>query len=85
MLNIQERRIQLRNIIRDSPSLKHTLSRHIDRAWEQARVKAEKETRIHQSTFAVRCPWSFEQVLDDAFWPESNTHSVSENTDLPSR
>jgi len=85
MLTIQEQRIQVRNIIRDSPSLKHTLSQHIDRAWEQARVKAEKETHIHQSTFPGHCRWSFEQMIDDAFWPESDGNSVSENTNLPSR
>jgi len=81
MLTIQEQRIGVRRIIRDSLSLKYILAQTIDSAWEEARVKAEKETRIHQSTFPTHCLWSFEQMLDDRFWPEadslSNTASSS--------
>jgi len=68
-LTIQEQRIQVRRIIKDSPSLKYRMEEIIEDAWEEARVKAEKETRIDQNTFPDICPWSLEQMLDDAFWP----------------
>jgi len=86
MLTIQEQRIQVRNLVRDSPSLKHTLAQHINRAWEQARIKAERETKIHQSLFPPQCIWAFEQILDDAFWPEGASRldtGTPENTDSP--
>jgi len=79
-LTIQEQRIQARRIMKDSPSLKHRIDEIIEDAWEEARVKAEKETRIDQNTFPAICPWSFEQMLDDAFWPGAlagNGHPAS--------
>jgi len=69
-LTIQEQRIQVRDIIQDSPSLKSVLAQTIENAWEEAKIKAERETGIDQKIFPVQCPWSFAQMLDDAFWPE---------------
>jgi len=69
-LTIQEQRIQVRDIIQDSPSLKSVLAQTIESAWGEAKIKAERETGIDQKIFPVQCPWSFAQMLDDAFWPE---------------
>jgi len=69
-LTIQEQRIQARRIVKSSSSLKHRMEETIAGAWEEARVKAEKETGINQATFPGACPWSWEHVIDDAFWPD---------------
>jgi len=71
-LTIQEQRIQVRDIIQDSPSLRSGVAQTMASAWEQARIKAERETGISQAMFPQHCPWSFEQALNDAFWPDAD-------------
>ena len=36
-----------------------------------AALGATGETGLDDSTFPATCPWSFEQIMDDGFWPEN--------------
>lgn len=59
--------------LKKSPSLKSSLSDPdwwAD-AWQDARRAAERETGIGYATFPKSCPWSFDQIMDAEFWPES--------------
>jgi hypothetical protein len=40
-------------------------------AWanEQAGLLAVGETFLPKSTFPAVCPWTFEQMMDEEFWP----------------
>ena len=42
----------------------------IIQAWRRAVIDAQRETGLDASTFPSECPWTAEQALDDAFWPE---------------
>jgi hypothetical protein len=66
---IEEQREQLRDHLQDNPSLKQKIPESVERAYKYARTGAAKETGLPKSTFPEICPWSFEQALDDAFWP----------------
>jgi hypothetical protein len=60
---------QLRDHLQDNPSLKQKIPESVERAYKYARTGAAKETGLPKSAFPEICPWSYEQALDDAFWP----------------
>ena len=68
---IKEQRIKIRNLLKDSPSLKHELGLKLNHAYEIAIVDAEKESCLEELVFPKTCEFSFEQCLDPDFWPEN--------------
>ncbi len=66
---IEEQREQIADHLQDNPSLKQKLPESIERAYKYARTGAARETGLPKTTFPEICPWSFEQALDDEFWP----------------
>lgn len=54
----------------DNPSLKSTLDQALARAYEDGRLGAIGETDLPETLFPTECPWSFEQIMDAAFWPD---------------
>jgi len=73
-LSIEEQRYRLADHLADNPSLKAKLSESVSNAYRLALVEAERETGLSRSTFPVSCPWSFEQMMEDDFWPETDHH-----------
>ena len=67
--SVKIQRVRLESHMRDNPSLKSTSAEAIEEAFRMARLEAESETGIDECTFPAICPWSFEQLLDDDFWP----------------
>jgi hypothetical protein len=39
-------------------------------AYRLAAIEAERETGLSESTFPTVCPFSFEQMMDERFWPD---------------
>ena len=69
-LSIKEQRIRLEAHLEDNPSLTAKLDQAIARAYRLAMIEAERETGLAESTFPTSCPFTFTQIMDDAFWPE---------------
>lgn len=67
---IREHRGQIDAILEDSPSLRRAVPLLLDRRYPGARQRASDETHLPLVTFPAVCPWTAEQVLDAAFWPE---------------
>lgn len=71
-------RVQRRDLARHigrNPSLKPEIAEAITYAYENAKIEAAAETGLPEVTFSSVCPWSFEQIMDDRFWPgEENRH-----------
>jgi Domain of unknown function DUF29 len=65
-----QRRALIRHLT-DNPSLKAKLGEAVADAYIDARAAAYDETGLSQQTFPAACPWSFDQMMDEAFWPES--------------
>ena len=66
-------KIQRRDLTRhmaDNPSLKAKLGEAIDAAYGDALLLAAAETGLPESTFPTECPWTFAEMMDDAFWPQ---------------
>lgn len=63
----QRNRIQKR--LKRNPSLKSTLNHVINEAYTDAIKIAAKESRLAPSVFPKQCPYSWEQIIDDDFYP----------------
>ena len=68
--SIREQRRKLHRHMRDNPSLKAVLSEAIADAYEDAVADAVQETGLPESTFPAICPYLFDLMGDDGFWPE---------------
>lgn len=67
-------KIQRRGLTRhlaDNPSLKGELDEAIADAYGDAIVAAAGDTGLAKGIFPAACPWSFEQMMAEDFWPGS--------------
>lgn len=65
-------RVQRRDLARHisrNPSLKPQTNEAANYAYENARIEAAAETGLPEATFPTECPWSFETIMDETFWP----------------
>lgn len=53
----------------DNPSLKPKLPEAIDDAYIDAHAQAYAETGLPKTTFPATCPWTFDQIMSEGFWP----------------
>lgn len=67
---IGEQRHRSCRLLRRNPGLKAALPESFVDAYEDARFIAMRETGLDDVIFPLPCPWTFEQVLDDGFWPD---------------
>ncbi len=70
-LSIQNARDALTDHLADNPSLKSRLAEAQASAYRSARLETSIETGLDVATLPTACPWSFEQVMEADFWPES--------------
>lgn len=57
--------------LEDNPGLSPELDKAIGRAYDLAIDDAEGETGLPRKVFPAECPWTFEQISNPDFWPES--------------
>ncbi len=67
---ILTQRIDILELLEDSPSLKYELEERIAIAYEKAKLSAEDETGIDKNNFPETCPFTFEELLKKDFLPE---------------
>jgi len=79
-LTIEEQRRRIKRHLRKNPSLKNVVPESYEDAYGDALLEAAKETGLSKATFPAQCPWTFEQVIDDNFWPEAPTESTKADT-----
>jgi hypothetical protein len=70
-LTIREQRQRVARVVTQNPGLKRMLAESVTAAYALARVVAARETRLAERTFPPASPWSFEQMTDAEFWPNS--------------
>jgi hypothetical protein len=68
---IEHARDSTRELIEENPSLKPELPEIFSKSYSDALAQVVGETNLPKKTFPATCPWSFDQVLDEDFWPES--------------
>lgn len=67
---IKEQRKRAKILLKENPSLKSKLTEAFSDAYELAVDQIEKETPIDLKLVPSECPYSFEECLDDNFFPE---------------
>jgi hypothetical protein len=70
---IYTQRARIARRLRLSPSLRSKVADMVDDVYGDARYLASGETRLPLAVFPEACPWTPEQILDLAFWPEEET------------
>lgn len=68
--SIREQRRRIKIVLRHSPSLKTYPSMVFADQYLGARLEASEDTGIDFMLFPDQCPFTIEQVLDDAFLPK---------------
>jgi hypothetical protein len=69
-LTIKEQRYKVADHIDDNPSLKALRDEAMATAYRYALVDAERETGLGGAAFPAVCPWTYSDIMDEAFWPE---------------
>jgi hypothetical protein len=64
----QRREIEL--LLADSPSLRRHTKTDLPAVYRKAVRDTAKATFLKEDAFPAECPYSFEQLLDSACWPE---------------
>jgi len=67
---IMVQRLDIIDLLEDSPSLRYQVEVKLDKVYKKAILKAEDETGIDKKHFPLRCPYSFEETLDKIFFPK---------------
>ena len=68
--SIKEQRKQSKIHLKDNPSLKSKLDDILIDAYDVAISKAAKETTLDEKEFPQGCPYTFDQIMNDEFYPE---------------
>ena len=68
--SIKEQRKQSKIHLKDNPSLKNKLDDILIDAYDVAISKAAKETTLDEKSFPQECPYTFDQIMMDGFYPE---------------
>lgn len=71
--SIREHRDRIERIIADSPSLSALPGEALSEEYRKARDAALDDTGLSVDRIPRRCPFSIEQVLDPAYWPEADS------------
>ena len=69
-LTITEQRRRIVRHLNANPSLVRWKFEAMADAYETAVIRAEGETGMLRDMFPWSCPYSFEQAVEDTFWPE---------------
>lgn len=67
--SIANTRDDLVDHLNDNPSLRAQLDAAIAAAYRRAYREAATETGLGKGAFPPACPWSFEQIMAEDFWP----------------
>lgn len=67
---IEQQRYRLERHLGEDPSLKSQWDTAIHEAYMDARYDTEKETDIDRDTFPAERPFTFDQMMDEGFWPD---------------
>lgn len=68
--SIRAQRKQTKIHLKDNPSLKSKLAEILLDSYDVAISEAAKETSLDEKNFPSECPYTFDQIIDDTFFPE---------------
>ena len=63
-------RLRVQKVLRENPSLTPTVPDELADAYAVARLEAAGDLALDEAVLPQTCPWTPEQVLGEAFWPD---------------
>lgn len=66
---IDRERLDLKDLMDENPSLKSFLSEATPKAYKYAKAILKEETTLTIKTLPSECPYTFEQLMDETFFP----------------
>ncbi|HAO09596.1 MAG TPA: DUF29 domain-containing protein [Planktothrix sp. UBA8407] len=78
LATIRVQRIDLEQLLEDSPSLKPYLTEALQKAYLKSLELASSETNLPLKTFPSECLYTLEQVLDNCFYPGEPSKELEE-------
>jgi len=66
---IVTQRSEIQLLLDDSPSLKSDLDACVGKAYRFAKDRTARETGADKTGFPDSCPYSFDQIVSEDFWP----------------
>ena len=67
--SMEEQRIRLKSLLEDNPSLMPLVDDAINKAYKLSFSLLKKETPINLKSLPAVCPYNFDQIMDDDFYP----------------
>jgi hypothetical protein len=67
---IVRQRIEIDDLLGENPSLKSHIQEAMSKAYKYAFAILEEETPIDLNLLPSQCPYTFEQIMNDTFYPE---------------
>ena len=67
---IEEQRIRVKDILEYNPSLKSMIEEASIKAYRLSLSLVRKETPLDLKLLPAECPYSFEQIINEEFYPE---------------
>jgi len=67
---IETQREDILDLMTDSPSLRHEIDAKTEKAYRKAKRLAANETGFQKDFFPDSCPYSFDQILDENYFPK---------------
>jgi hypothetical protein len=68
-LTIKVQRDEFQDVLSENPSLKAKFPELLEHAYDLSRLKTAIETNLDVSIFPDTCPWSYAQLINNAFYP----------------
>jgi len=68
---IANTRDELDDHLRNNPCLKSWIPDGLEAAYRRAAIDATTDTGFKRSTFPQTCPWTYDEIIDPDFWPET--------------
>lgn len=69
-LTIEGQRANCFDVLEDNPSLKSKLDAILSRSYSNTRIMACKETGIDKKDFPATCPWNYDRIMDNDYYPD---------------
>jgi len=63
-------RQSISELLNESPSFKPQLSQLLLKAYRDAVAETVAQTNLPKRTFPTDCPWTFNQMMAEDFWPD---------------
>jgi len=67
---IEEQRHKIKRLIKKNPSLKTKISEAIEEGFADSKTTIKKDTPLDLKLLPTECPYTFEQMMNDEFYPE---------------